>query len=130
MRSKGGTVYGKLTKQAKRLKYAPSWFKVKSAVGLKSPFAVGTRFIVEDEHGRRYAKAGLANNTISCVQNMLPMGASIYMPVYLLFIKAVNIKLYSVYACYNSKACYPLFCIKDISALGELHKFKKEKLDE
>ena len=111
-----------LVKHRKYLKYVPSWFEVKSAVGIKKPHKVGTNILVEDEQGLRYAKRALTKSSIQRLQCILPMGVSVAMPVYLHFIKSINLKRYSVYACYSEKARVPLFYTTDISYLGKLRK--------
>ena len=109
-------------KNKKYLKYVPEWFEVRSAVGIKKPHKVGTNILVEDEHGLRYAKRALTKSAIQRLQHLLPMGVSVAMPIYLHFIKSVNLKRYSVYACYSEKARVPLFYTTDISYLGKLRK--------
>lgn len=124
MRSRGITESLKLT-NTEAMAYAPSWFHIISSQWVRKPHSVSTRMLVEDEQGIRYAKASVASVTLARLRTMLPMGVSPMMPVYLQFIKAVNRKRYSVYACYNQKVRFPLFYIKDISGLGVLHKLKE-----
>jgi len=103
------------------MKTPPDWFTTVPAKGVRKPHQVSTRMLVEDEQGLRYAKVGAGKELIAKLRRRLPMGVSIYMPVYLLFVKAVNLKMYSVYACYNDKLRFPLFYTQDISCLGKLH---------
>ena len=115
----------KVSTTTKTVPYAPSWFRTVSAKYVKKPHSVSTRMLVEDEQGIRYAIAAVAPITVSRLGFLLPMGVSPFIPVYLHFVKAVNYKRYSVYACYNSKLKFPLFYIKDISGLGTLFKIKR-----
>jgi len=107
--------------------YAPSWFHIKSSKGVRKPHSVSTRILVEDDQGLRYAKAAVAPVTLARLRFLLPMGISPFIPIYLYFVKSINYKRYSVYACYNNILKFPLFYIKDISGLGTLFKLKKEK---
>jgi len=121
MRSNRGLTFKKqLSSTRKHMASAPVWFELKSAQYVRKPHLVATRILVEDEQGRRYAKKAVTRNTITELRRILPMGISIVMPVYLIFIKAVNLKYYSVYACYNDILRYPLFYVYDISDLGRL----------
>lgn len=99
----------------------PGWFILVPARSVHKPHQVSTRILVEDEQGLRYAKMGAGDEILTKLRNVLPMGVSVHMPVYLLFVKAVNLKMYSVYACYNDKLRFPLFYTEDISYLGKLH---------
>jgi len=105
---------------SEHLKHAPSWFYVMPSQYVRKPHSVSTRILVEDEQGTRYAKLAIASGTLSTLQHLLPMGVSIFMPIYLHFIKSVNYKQYAVYACYNDKLRRSLFYINDISGLGGL----------
>lgn len=106
--------------------YAPNWFELISAKYVRKPHSVSTRILVENENGVYYAKSAVTKKTLTYLRRVLPMGVSEYIPVYLYFVKAVNLKRYSVYACYNSKVKFPLFYITDIEGIGKLYKVKQE----
>ena len=110
------------------VKYAPKWFKVIPSTYVRKPHSVSTRFLVEDEQGLRYCKAAVSPTTELHLRTIMPMGVSIYMPIYLLFVKSINLKRYSVYGCYNDKLKHPLFYINNIDDLGTLHKIKKRRI--
>lgn len=103
----------------------PDWFDLASTQSMMKPHTISTRVLVENEKGLMFAKTGFSDKTVSALQTKLPMGASPYMPVYFLFVKAINLKRYSVYACYNDKLRFPLFYTDDISMLGKLHRSNK-----
>jgi len=124
-KTRGVAEKNRLTTTTKKLKYAPKWFYLISSQHVKKPHAVSTRILVEDEQGLRYAKAAVSSETLKTLRTILPMGVSIHMPVYLYIVKAVNLKMYSVYACYNPKTIYPLFCMTNIDEIGPLFKAKR-----
>ena len=120
MRTRGLTFTSKVSSTHKRMSSAPEWFELRASQYVRKPYPVATRMLVEDEQGKRYAKKAVTDKTLAELRNILPMGVSAVMPVYLMFIKAVNLKCYSVYACYNDTLRYPLFYVYDISDLGRL----------